>query len=34
MSSGDGDENELANEIKSRNDADDEIASIFGSDEA
>ena len=34
MSSGDGDENELTNEIKSRNDADDELASIFGSDEA
>jgi hypothetical protein len=29
----DGDENELANEIKSRNEADDELASLFAEDE-
>lgn len=34
LSSGDGIEDELANEIKSRNEADDELASIFGSDDA
>jgi hypothetical protein len=28
----DGDENELANEIKSRNEADDELASLFAED--
>ena len=32
MSSGDGDQ--CANDLKSRNEADDELATLFGSDEA